>query len=112
MEIVQHWAAGWNQGPYLPNPDTVMHGGTLEEARDHLLADVENELDSIEDMHGDVREQFLRVWSALRDLDMATLTVDAERRRGDNGNWEAWAHGWQYWIMPCYTVGCDQVDSE
>lgn len=42
----QHWSAGWNQGAYLPNPDAVAHGLTLAEARDHLIADLENELDA------------------------------------------------------------------
>jgi hypothetical protein len=109
---VQHWAAGSNQGAYLPNPDTVMHGGTLVDAMNHLIADIKHELDTADDMPDHTRAELVRVWDALSVLDRAALTVDAEQRRGDSGNWEDSADGWQYWIMPCYTVGCDQVDTE
>lgn len=106
---VQHWCAGSNVGSYSSDPDNVMHGGTIADAVAHLRDQLEHARD-----YGPEEDaaSFAKALEALDAIDEDELEKDANLRRGDGGHWSVPAHDWWYWIMPCFTIGCDQVEAD
>jgi hypothetical protein len=111
---VQHWCAGWNLAGYSSDPDSVLHGVTIGEALGYLVEALEHEYDQFlpeEQAHAELVEGALLAVHDLGD-DTSVIERDAEDRRADAGHWSVFAGPYVYWIMPCRTVGCDQVNTE
>lgn len=106
----QHWAAGHNLAGYLPDPEHVLHGLTLEEAIGYLKDELERAGDSTADR--DEAEEFDKARERVASWD----TEDMEARArihgvGAGDNYET-ADGYRYWAYGCFVPGCTQVNTE
>lgn len=111
---VVHWCAGWNLGGCSSDPDTVLHGVTIGEALGYLRESLEHEYDQFlpeEEQHAELVMNAILAVDLLGD-DVSVIERDAEHRRADSGHWSVFAGPYVYWIMPCRTVHCDQVNTE
>jgi hypothetical protein len=107
---VQHFVAGWNMTGYLPDPEHVLHGLTLEEAMAYLKDELERAAD--QDADRDQAEEF----DAARERIDSWDTSDMEARArihgvGAGDNYET-AGGHRYWVHACLVLGCTQVNTE
>ena len=111
---VEHWCAGWNLAGYSSDPDQVLHGATIGEALAYLREALEHEYDQFlpeEQAHADLVMGAILAVDLLGD-DVSVIERDAELRRADSGHWSVFAGPYVYWIMPCRTIECDQVNTE
>lgn len=112
MEQVQHWCAGWNRAGYgVESPESVLHGGTIAEAFDHVQAELEAERDTAASFGSDA-QKFTDAIDALTQMDQREVEVQARLSKVTGGYVSVTVNGWEYWVQACYTVGCDQVETE
>lgn len=109
MPKVRHWCAGWNQGSYSSDPASVMHGGTLEEAFAHLQSQLEHERDYA--ATDEDEQKFIDAIDELTQLDQREVELQAARSYWEAGTTVV-VNGWEYWVMACYKVACDQIEEE
>lgn len=108
MEL-QHWAAGSNTTGYLPNPDNVQHGLTLEEAMDFL----KDELGRAGDGEMPERaEEFERAREQIDAWDTEAMLNGARVHGVGGGDNFVAADGDRYWVYGCFVPGCTQVNTE
>lgn len=110
MEQVQHWCAGWNQASYSSHPDDVMHGGTLEEAFEHVQSQLEFERDNAADGYDE--QECIDAIDEWTQVDQHEIEVQALLSKTTGGYFSVKVNGWEYWVSACYTVNCDQVETE
>lgn len=107
---VQHWCAGWNLAGYSSDPDSVLHGTTLDEALGYLVETLTHAADSALDEY---EEQEYRIAAAAVGTWNPELIEREARLHGLRGGyWVEAVQGHHYWVMPCFTVECDQVNAE
>lgn len=109
MEQVQHWTAGWNRAGYgVESPESIMHGGSLAEAFDH----VQNQLEFERGYAASEDEQaFIDAIDAWDQMDQREVEVQAALSR-TGGYVSITVNGWEYWVQPCHVQDCDQVEAD
>lgn len=109
--IVQHWPVGWNLRGYLPDPETVVHGLSLEHAVDYLAAEIAHVGDFAASEFG--AREYSRAWNEVQDWDLTVLERLAVVG-GDNGtaHWAVEVDNHFYWVMPCFALNCNHITSE
>lgn len=113
MAKVEHWCAGWNLGGYSSDPDTVLHGGSVEDAVEYLrdsLAHAQDIMCLPEDEYE--YGEYDKAIGQVVNIDAAELVRDAELGRRDAGYWTVPVGPTWYWIMPCHVEDCDQVNTD
>lgn len=117
MHIVQHWAVGYNDVGYAPNPDVPAHGLSLLDAvmvmAGHMYEFAHHASSNAE--AGEFRRSAKPYDPSLSEEAYESIIAgleEAARRHGPIGSLSHVVRGIEFWVMPCFIVDCDQVNEE
>lgn len=85
-----------------------MHGGTIADAVAHVQSELEFQRDQLFD--GSDEQELTGAIAYWAQFDQAEAELWAAR----NSTYSAslTVAGWSFWIQPCYTVDCTEVETE